>query len=85
MIPVVLLWIAIGLAPPTTGTASGKANAAAGPIAIAGIVLYVVSIVTAIVFMNIARFRRVGQGLLAMVFIGPVVWSVGCIVILTHH
>jgi hypothetical protein len=29
--------------------------------------------------------HSIGSGLLAMVFVGPVVWSAGCIVILSTH
>jgi uncharacterized membrane protein YhaH (DUF805 family) len=79
MIPVVVLWIAVGLAAGSNGTSSS----AAGSVATTGLILYAASIVAAIIALTIVRSRRLGYGLLTMVFVGPVVWSIGCVVILS--
>jgi hypothetical protein len=79
MIPVVVAWIWVGLsnggASPTTSTVLVYLVA----------LLYLAEIVAAIVLTNQVDRRSIGTGMLTMVVVGPIVWSVGCIVILTHH
>jgi hypothetical protein len=75
LIPVILGLLGVGLA---------VGNTTVGPIllllALAG---YLTKIVAAIFLINRSERKGIGYGLLVMVFIGPVVWSVGCIVVLT--
>jgi hypothetical protein len=82
MIPVVVLWIALGVGARATGGSSS--NVATG-IGVFGGILYGVEIIAAIVCLFNKRVHSIGSGLLAMVFVGPVVWSAGCIVILSTH
>lgn len=49
-----------------------------------GLVLYAAVIIGAIVCLVIQRVRFVGYGLLTMVFVGPVVFFIGCLVILSR-
>lgn len=78
MIPVVVAWILLGL-----GLHGGKADltTALGYLTAA---LYAAEIVAAIVLITGKTHRSIGNGLLAMVFTGPVVWCVGCAVILSN-
>jgi hypothetical protein len=60
----------------------GGANSGAG--LIAGVALYLAAIIAMIVCLSIARVRFVGYGLLAAVAASPVIFGVGCIVILSQ-
>lgn len=48
-------------------------------ILVAGGILYVVAIIVMIVFLALARMRRVGFGLLTSVLASPVIFFIGCI------
>lgn len=76
MIPVVVFWVWIG----------NLSSSAAGTLGTIGGVLYFILVVSAIVVlvMSRERLRPLGYALLTMVFVGPIIWAVGCTVIIFH-
>ena len=51
---------------------------------VAGGALYLAALIAMIVCLSIARVRFVGYGLLAAVAASPVIFGIGCVVILTR-
>jgi hypothetical protein len=60
----------------------GGSNSGVG--LIAGGALYLAALIAMIVCLSIARVRFIGYGLLAAVVASPVIFAVGCIVILSQ-
>lgn len=81
MIPVLLAWIALGIGVNATGTAVTVSSI----LGIIAAIAYAAEIIAMIVCMVVDRWRYYGYGLLTMIFVGPVVWSIGCVVILSVH
>jgi hypothetical protein len=77
MIPVVLGWMALGIG------SSQNASPGGGVFAILALGGYGLAVIGAIVCLFVERVRSIGYGLLTMIFVGPIVWGMGCIVILS--
>jgi hypothetical protein len=60
----------------------GGSNSGAG--LIAGGALYLAAVIAMIVCLSVARVRFVGYGLLAAVAASPVIFGIGCVVILSR-
>jgi hypothetical protein len=78
MIPVIVFWVALG-----TGVHSNSSGGITNVFTVIGFVLYGLELVVAIGLLFVQPYRSIGTGLLTMVFVGPVVWSIGCIAILS--
>ncbi|HTK12020.1 MAG TPA: hypothetical protein VL485_32915 [Ktedonobacteraceae bacterium] len=61
----------------------GLASQISGTLMTLGLMIYLLSIIGAIVCLLVARTRFIGYGLLTMVFVAPVVWYIACVVIYT--
>jgi hypothetical protein len=77
MTPVIVAWLALG-----TGLRTGG-GAITSDLSILTAVSYGALVLAAIVCLVLDKRRRLAYGLLTMVFVGPIVWSVGCIVLLS--
>lgn len=84
IVPVLVYWLS-GVFTCPYGSYSGCPGPHDAPLgsifSLAGIVLYLVAVVAALMLLFVPAYRFVGYGLLTMAFVDPVIGVVGCLAI----